>query len=285
MTTRTNLYDEVETIAGHDKLFVLWPLFFRNDLGIGTTNAQTQRLFLPFYSAQRSPSRDTTSYLWPLGYTYTEDREKKYREWGAPWPLIEFARGEGKTLNRIWPFFSQGKTATVESDFYLWPLYKYNRLTSDPLDRERTRILFFLYSDLIERNTKAGTAMRRRDLWPLFTTRQDHNGNSRLQVLAPLEPLLPSNSGVETTYSPLWSIWRSEQNARSGASSQSFLWNLYRRDTSPTRKKCSLLFGLFHYQSGPEGKRWRLFYIPLRTTGKSSSLPTSAEKPYVPEHR
>ena len=39
--------------------------------------------------------------------------------------------------------------------------------------------------------------------------------------------------------------------------------NLYRRDASPESKKCSLLFGLFKYQSGPDGKRWRAFYVPF----------------------
>ena len=140
------------------------------------------------------------------------------------------------------------------------------------LDRERTRILLFLYSDLIERNRTAGTAMERTALWPLFTARRDHNGNERLQLLAPLEPLVPGNTGIERNYSPLWSIWRGERNAKTGASSQSFLWNLYRRDITPETKKCSLLFGLFHYQSGPEGTLWRLFYIPF---GKKLKAPAA----------
>jgi len=44
------------------------------------------------------------------------------------------------------------------------------------------------------------------------------------------------------------------------------LWNLYRRDVTPTTKKCSLLFGLFQYQSGPEGHHVRWFYFPVKTT-------------------
>lgn len=263
VTTRLNSMGEPEIVGGHDKFFALWPLFFRNDLGIGTTNVQRQRLFLPFYSAQRSPLRDSTSYLWPLGFTHTVDREKKYREWAAPWPIIDFARGEGKTLNRVWPLFSQGRTPSVQSDFYLWPIYKYNRRTSELVDRERTRILLVVYSDVSERNIDTGTTRKRTDLWPIFTARRDHNGNKRLQLFAPLEPLVPGNTGVERNYSPLWSIWRSESNGKTGASSQSFLWNLYRRDIAPGARKCSLLFGLFHYESGREGNRLRLFYVPF----------------------
>ncbi|HEY5481264.1 MAG TPA: hypothetical protein VIL39_07275, partial [Verrucomicrobiae bacterium] len=62
---------------------------------------------------------------------------------------------------------------------------------------------------------------------------------------------------------PLWSLWRSENNPRAGATSQSLLWNLYRREATPAARKCSLLFGLFQYQSSSEGKDMRLFYIPL----------------------
>lgn len=264
VTTKTNAFGDPETVAGHKKMFFLWPFCFNNRLGLGTENPETQRVWVPFFSRQRSPQRDSSSYLWPIGFTYTEDREKKYREWDAPWPLVVFARGEGKTANRIWPLFSRAKNATLESNFYLWPIYKFNRVNSSPLERERTRLLLFLYSDLVERNTTTGTALKRTDLWPLFMARRDHNGNERFQLFSLIEPLLPPSQSVERLYSPLWSIWRSEKNPSTGAASQSFLWNLYRRDTAPHSKKCSLLFGLFQYQSDPEGTRARLFFVPLK---------------------
>jgi hypothetical protein len=58
-------------------------------------------------------------------------------------------------------------------------------------------------------------------------------------------------------------VWRQENNPKAGRTSQSLLWNLYRRDTAPDSRKCSLLFGLFQYQSGSEGNRMRLLYIPF----------------------
>ncbi|MBI4661898.1 MAG: hypothetical protein HY735_24010 [Verrucomicrobia bacterium] len=276
VTTKTNSFGETETVGGHEKRFLLWPFYFNNRLGIGTDNPESQRVVLPFLSLQRSPRRDSSTYLWPIGVTYTHDREKGYREWGAPWPLVVFARGEGKTANRIWPFFSRAKNDTRQSDFYLWPLYKYNRINSSPLDRERTRVMLFLYSHLRERNVTTGTALERTDLWPLFTVRRDHNGAERLQILSLAEPFFPNSQGIERTYSPVWSIWRSEQNPASGQASQSFLWNLYRNDSTPTSKKCSLLFGLFQYQSGPEGRRVRLFYLPVM---KGSQKPAREAKP------
>jgi len=123
---------------------------FQPDPWAGNRESDRRQALLPVYSYQRSPQRDH-DVLWPFGFTITATGKKKYREIGAPWPLIVFARGEGKTANRFWPLFSQTKNPILESDFYFWPLYKYNRAHAPPLDRQRTRILFFLYSDLIEK--------------------------------------------------------------------------------------------------------------------------------------
>ena len=259
ITTKTNLHAEVEMVPGHDKWFVAWPLYLRARGGIGTTNPVDSLAVLPFYSRVQSPQRETTTWLWPF-FNHTIDREKHYEEWDLPWPLVVFARGEGKTANRVWPFFSQVRNPVAESSFYLWPLYKYNRFHSDPVDRERTRILFFLYSQTREQNTETGEYRRRTDLWPLFTSRRDFAGNERLQILAPLEPLVPNSKSIERNYSPLWSLWRQEKNARTGETSQSLLWNLYRRETNPEAKKLSLLFGLVQYESMPEASGWRWFH-------------------------
>jgi hypothetical protein len=271
ITTTTNEWGEAERRDGHDKFFLLWPFFFTQKRGLGTENPERHQALLPLYTLLRSPQRDSTTYLWPFGLTITEDRARKYREVGAPWPLLVFARGEGKTANRIWPLFGQARNPILQSDFLLWPLYKYNRAHAPPLDRERTRILFFLYSDLIEKNEETGTALQRTDLWPLFTAKRDHDSNERLQILALLEPFLPNNKSVERNYSPVWSLWRSEKNGQTGAASRSLLWNLFRFDTTSESKNCSLLFGLFQYQSGPEGKRLRVLFIPFGNGKKPSS--------------
>jgi hypothetical protein len=267
VTYRTNTLDELETVGGHAKFFALWPLYFNERSGIGTTNLQTDQAVLPFYSVTRPPARDSSTILWPL-FTYTNDRAKQYREWDAPWPFIVFARGEGKTANRVFPFFSQVQGPFNRSEFYAGPLFWRHRSHAPPLDRDRIRTVFFLYSDLTEKNLDTGTAVRRIDLWPLFTKRGDHEGRERLQILALLEPFLPNNKSLERNYSPLWAVWRSETNRRTKASSHSLLWNLYRRDTTPTTRKCSLLFGLFQYQTGPDGRRLRVAYVPVMNSRK-----------------
>jgi hypothetical protein len=262
VTYRTNGFGDVTLVGGKDSRFVLWPIYLEQTSEIGTTNQLWQQAVLPLYSLVRSPARDSTTVVWPF-FTHITDREKKYTEWQTPWPLIVFARGEGKRTSRVWPFFSQAESTNLQSAFYMWPIYKYNRVHGESVDRDRTRILLFLYSDIVQRNLDTGKAQRRMDVWPLFTRREDYNGSSRLQVLSLLEPLVPNSKSIERNYSQLWALWRSERNMETQATSQSLLWNLYRRDTLGDARKCSLLFGLFQYQSGSDGRHWRLFHVPM----------------------
>jgi len=262
ITTQTNGFGESEIIGGHDKFFALWPIYFHQNNNLGTEDPEKFRALLPIYAVSRSPKRDSTFVLWPF-FNWIDDRENKYREWEGPFPFVVIARGEGKTTTRFWPLFSQAHSAVAEENYYLWPLYKYNRFHAGVLDQERMRILFYLFSDVTEKNTETGKDLRRVDLWPLFTYHRDFNGNRRLQLIAPVEVVLPNNRGVERNWAPLWSLWRSENNPRAGDASQSLFWNLYRRDTTPTSKKCSLLFGFFQYQSDSRMNKLRLFYIPV----------------------
>ena len=261
VTYRTNALDEREVIGGHERSVLMWPFSFKAKEGLGTTNASELKAVIPFYSRFSSGQRDSVSYGWPFGYSVTEDREAKYVEKAFPWPLWVRAEGEGKTIRRYFPFFSQAKSKTKESTWYMWPVYKFNRLHSDPLDRTRTRIGLFLYSDTVEKNTETGASYRRIDCWPLFTFRRDLEGKERWQVLAIIEPYYPNSRTVPREYAPVYSFWRWEKDGRNGATSRSLLWNLYRREGEPGRKKLSLCFGLFQYESNWDSKSWQVCYF------------------------
>jgi hypothetical protein len=263
VTHRADKWGDEEMVPGHRHLTILWPLFFSQDRKLGTLNEEKFRAFLPFFSILRSPYRDSSTYLWPIGLTITEDRARQYKEVGLPWPFIVFAHGEGKTTKRVFPIASYSCNGPLESRFILWPVWKYNAIHAETLDRRRGRVLWFLYSNTVEENKDTGDFRRRVDFWPLFTHRKEMDGRRRLQVLALLEPFMPNIDSVERDWSPLWSIWRSESNPKTGARSRSLLWNLYRRESAPDSRKCSLLFGLFQYQSSADRSRVRLFYIPF----------------------
>ena len=265
VTTVTNGFGDTTIVGGHEDFFALWPVYSKTTAGIGTEDVAKSWTMLPLYLQSRSPKRDVTDVLWPF-FSWIDDRGKKYHEWQGPWPFVIFARGEGKTTSRVWPLFSRAHNDVLESDSYLWPVYTFKRTHSDPLDLRRTRVVFYLFENTVEKNTATGVTKRRVEMLPFFTYHRDFNGSTRLQILAPVEPAVPNNRGIERNWSPLWSVWVSENNPQTGASSQSFLWNLYRHESTPTSKKCSLLLGLFQYQSDSDLKRLRLFYIPVFST-------------------
>lgn len=270
-TIQTNTWDEEVQIPGHDKKFVLWPFFLNQRAGLGSTNEEHTQALLPFYSYTRSPLRDATAVPFILGWSCIQDRGRDYKEIGAPWPLVVFRDGANARTRRVWPFYSRATNQFLESTWFLWPVYKYNRVHSAPLDRDRTRILLYLYSDTTERNTEDGIARRRRELWPFYLHRRDWNGDERLQIFAPLEPILPNNKSIERNYSPLWSLWRDEKNARNGKRSQSLIWNLYGRETTPELSKTSTFFGLVQTTKTAEGRRWRLFFWPTKQAPSTSN--------------
>jgi hypothetical protein len=269
VTTQTNGFGDVSTVPGHDQSFWFWPFWLDQDNDIGTSDPDTFRASIPLFVKDRSPLRDQTSVFWPF-FTWVDERGLKYHEWEGPWPFVIFARGEGKTTSRVWPIFSQSHNKVQESDSYIWPLYRYKWYHSAPLDQKRKSVLFYLYVNVLEANTETLAHEQRVAMWPFFTWNRDFNGNERLQVLAPIEVVLPTNRGIERNWSPLWSLWRAEKNPRAGADSESLLWNLYRREAGPEHKKISLLFGLFQYQRDWGTCRTRLFYVTIsRTPAKS----------------
>lgn len=279
ITVRTNAWGDEETVPGYEKSFALWPIWSSSTRDTGTTNQSDFSALLPFYSSLRSPLRDSTTYLWPCGLTLTDDRARRYEEVNVLWPVFSYARGVGKTTTRVWPVFGFSHNDVMERNFLLWPLYKYSRIHSPPLDRERTQILFFLYSNKREENTTTGKTSSRVDCWPLFTRKRDSQGNTSLQVLSVLEPIFPASKSIERNYSQLWSVWRTEKSAQTGAASQSLLWNLYshRKDAAGGRKT-SFLFGLFQRTTSTNGSTLHLFYLPVQRlpAGASATVDSQA---------
>jgi len=259
----TNKYDEIEISPGHNKQFVLWPIYLKSTTGLGTTNQIFQQAILPFFSYQESELRHSITAPWPIGLTLTRDDEKKYHEIGAPWPLIVIARGEGKNITRFWPLYGTASNPYRVSNFYLWPAYKYNFLRASGVDVEKTRLFFFLYSDLITINTESGDASRRTSLWPLFIQKIDNDGKERLVAPALLEPIFPSSSPIARNYSPLWGLCREEKNPVQGKYSKSLFWNLLREDKNKESEKASFLFGLFQYEKTAQSKKVKLFHITV----------------------
>lgn len=261
-TTRTNLVGETAVIPGHRKFNLVWPLYWRHDLGLGGDDERRIRGLLPLWWSDRAPTRDHHSVLWPF-FSWTDDRAEQYRQWNLPFPFFAIARGEGKTLDRYWPIYSYGHKPGVESGLWFWPLYRWRRLEGENFTLEKKTVAIVLYRDIEQTKREAGTTRRTRASWPFFLAENEPDGRRRLQVPALFEPL-NDGRGVRRNWSPLWSLYRREDNPAAGASSESLLWNLWREDTRDEVTRGSLLFGLVQYQAAPDARRWRLFGLGPR---------------------
>lgn len=261
ITYRLNNLDEQEVIPGYSREFFALPFFIHERTGLGTDNPVTNLFFFPLYLQTRSPAMDYTSVLF---FGHRTNRVEGFSEWSMPWPIIGWANGPGKTARRFWPLFGHARSPSQQSDFLIWPVYSHRSQTGPSFQRDLTRLLFFAYSDQHLVNTTSGEDFRRRDLWPLFTYRKDLNGQRRLQILAPVEPVLPNNKSIERLYSPLWSIYRAESDPKTARSSQSLLWNMWRRDVFPDRKRTCFLFGLVKTKKSGSQRHWRFFWVPFK---------------------
>lgn len=276
VTWRTNLWGEEELVAGHSKRFVLWPFYVDHRTGLGTDRPLHQRAIVPFYATARGPHFQSTSWGWPLGLTRSTNSLTGYQETAVPWPFVVRGHGPHRSTHRFWPFYGLTVTTNQQRQFCLWPLWQSRRSESPDLLRHDRRVGLFLYRDLRE-DPRDGTVRLRRDLWPLGTYRQEPDGKARLQVLAPLEPILPANRGIERNYSPLWSLWRMERDPATGRSSRSLLWNLFRSERDPEGQKCSLLFGLVQHESRGGSWRLRLLGLPLQGPGAAGAAAVQAD--------
>ena len=270
ITAKTNILGEASLVGGHKKLTIAWPFYLRDRTGIGAENAKEQRALLPFFSSTRSARRDSFTAPWPIGLTLTQDREKKYREIGLPWPFLVFARGEGKTTSRIWPLFgSASNNKSLTSRFYAWPIYRRRTLETELVAERQTRWGFFLFAEKCRTQKESGISTFRRDLWPLFTWRaSSEGGRRRLQVLAVLEPFFPANETMERHYSPLWAVWRSSRSSGARERSQSFLWNLWRREVDGEGRRSAVLFGLVRWEQTATQRSLKVLGLNLCRRGR-----------------
>lgn len=257
-----NSWNDPEEVLGVSSGVYLWPLGHWRTVSSLEKTISSERAFLPFYRTLRSEERDSTTIGWPF-FTYTNDRKQQYKEWALPWPLVVFSRGEGKTLNRVWPFYSYGEMGAARSGFLLWPLYMQRVIDSPPLYRQRDRILFFLYSDTKVQNTETQTESRRRFSWPLWHSYRDHQGNSEFGTLALMEPLFPVDEELGRTWSPLWTLFKTRSNREEKSREWSTFLNLAYGKTSGNSGEWSFGYGMLSRIHDRESSTWKLFSLPI----------------------
>jgi len=99
----------------------------------------------------------------------------------------------------VLPVVHRARTPTLESDFYLWPVYKYNRAHIDPSTRAHPHPVFPVFGHH-PKDTESGASSGGR-LLAFLHPPPDYDGSTRLQIGAFLEPYLPNNKSIERDYS------------------------------------------------------------------------------------
>lgn len=222
--------------------FVLFPVYGRVDVG----DRHARMLLPPFFK-----------YEWTGG---------NHRALNAPWPFVQYSRGEIDKLY-FWPLFGRKALAHERQWFALWPLVsgQCSELPAATVRRFRALPLVFYESTYAlqqaadggtGRVEKATASSRYFKLWPLLSYRREAD-YSQFRTLA-LWPL-KQTPGIERNWAPLWSLYSRE---RAGEVRQTeLLWGLYRHRQNATARTLSLFPLLQTASDRPKDSRsWSLLY-------------------------
>ena len=270
------LYGESRKEGVYRKQFLAWPFFFYEKLDLNSDSPVTKITALPLFAFADGPQITSRRVLWPF-FGYTDNRKSGVHETDWFWPFWITGRGGGVEVDRFLPFYADERSPGKSKEWYLWPLYRHDRIETDLFQQERRRLVYFLYNDFQERWPKAGMNRRRTMLWPLFVYRRDEKGVSSLSFPAPVEPVL-DREGIDRSWAPLWRLYQQRWND-SGDSAVSLFWNLYWHEARGSDLACELfplvayqggssatdlklLKGMVRYRSGAKGAHLSFFWLP-----------------------
>ncbi|PLY00259.1 MAG: hypothetical protein C0624_12435 [Desulfuromonas sp.] len=239
------LYGQGQRDRSYRERFVAWPFVVLRDEYRDGVFVPARRSYFPFYIRQLDEDFVETTLLWPF-LAYRENTDEAYREWDIPWPLVRISRGEGKHVNRFLPFYADETYRRIHKRWIVWPVYKFEEMWTPDYDRNRHRVLFFLYDSLKETDPQSGELQRQHTaLWPLMSFVR-HGQVRELRVLSLLDPIFPERPPLERNWEPLWRLFARRWDPY-GNSALTVFWNLYwqeRRGDDVARE----LFPLFDYR-------------------------------------
>jgi len=262
----------------YKKRFFLWPLLFKYDLRLDSDNPEKVRAFFPFYLRSSSPKRSSTHVLWPF-FSHIHDREKGYKEWNYPWPLFRKVEGENRYSNKYLPFYADEKSGDFRKRWFLWPIYKIEETSAADFSRRRDRVLFFLFSNMDEKQPGEPWKNKKRiAFWPFFTYEQKQ-GTRDFFLFSLAEPFFPENEVIARNWGPLWRIYQHRYDENRDIEVSSFLWNLYWKERRSQdlawelfplvryrhekgTKDLKILKGLFRYTTTPMKKKVSFLFLP-----------------------
>jgi len=232
-------YDRKEN--DYDKTFFLWPIFHFEKRYLYTDDPTEINMAWPFYVSSTSSKRVSRSVIWPL-FNYTHDEDDHYTQWDFPWPILQWAKGDEKSIFRIFPIYGHKYWEDYERGYILWPIYWYYKEEDDQHKKVLNRYLL-LSKDQTEVWKNEGQQERRLRIWPLFYYRQEKEG----AVYSYWPCLIPVDfGGFERNWVPLLSLYEYRRNPK-GESESKFLWGFYVHRQNAYRELFELSFFLTYY--------------------------------------
>lgn len=198
----------------------IYPIFFHRRFLHPEGDEDKDLFLLPLLLTGRSQSEGSYFALFPLGGElkgifgqdrirfllfplYADARQKGHRSWNFLWPFFKYAKGEGKTQLRIFPFVGwKEREGWSKKFFFLWPFYVrvHEWLGSEhPTD---TQLFLPFYG---RRQTPFGRTQF--FLYPFFSYHRNENPGNRYRAWQIPWPLLQITRGDIYHRTYLFPFW------------------------------------------------------------------------------
>ncbi|HEX2860550.1 MAG TPA: hypothetical protein VHN79_02875 [Lacunisphaera sp.] len=275
------LYGRSARPGDYDRRFWLWPFGYRSVRNLSDPIPDLQVGVLPFYTRDTGPGYIRENYAWPFfGYTHRTE-PYRYDERRYFWPFLVQGKGDDRLVNRWGPFYTHSVIKGTEKTWLLWPVYRNQRWEADGVAQEKDQVLFFLWWSLEQKSlaNPAAAPARKTHLWPLLSAWDNGAGRRQVQALSPFEIFFPRNDTVRQLWTPLFALYRYDQQPDTSAR-HSLLWNavtwkktpdarefrlgpLFSVHRNPDHHRVALGNGVIGMQRNAAG-RWRLFLFDFK---------------------
>lgn len=219
----------------YDHQYGLWPFIYRYiDYDEDECEPRIRQGFLPFYAFECSAKKNTKSVLWPF-YTHTEMKDPDYVENQFPWPFFVQGRGERQYVNRWAPIYTHSIRNGVDKKWYFWPLFRVKQWKEKGVAIDNQQFLYILIQRQRQRSLTNPSApiAEKSHVWPLYSYWDNGAGRKQFQFLSPLSVMFPMNDTIKKVYSPLFAIYRYDQE-NYGCRRHSILFDLIRVEKDGT---------------------------------------------------
>lgn len=276
------LFGRTARDGDYERQFYLWPFGYKSATRLSEPVPDVKLGVLPFYARDTGPGHLSETYAWPFfGYTH-RTAPYRYDEKRYFWPLLVQGHGDQRLVNRWAPFYSHSNIKGSDKTWYLWPVYRDLKWETDELAQRKQQVLFFFYWSLEQRSltNPAAAPAYKRHVWPLFSAWDNGAGRRQVQALSPFEIFFPSNQKVRQLWTPLFALYRYDQQPTAGTR-HALLWNAvtWRRheaerevhvgpllsvETDAAQGRIAVGKGLFGFKRTPDRPRWRFFLFDFR---------------------